>query len=140
MDSVEIREILSKHCPVHFAGVFPADVLEITKLPSFMVLNTDESGETGKHWVCMYVNEQRCEFFDSQGQGPLAYHRYWHDALLQISPSYCYNTDVLQEPGSNVCGEYCIAYVLLRCHGFSFESILHMLKSINLKNFVSRLQ
>ena len=139
MDSVEIREILSKHCPLHFGGVFPANDLQIAKLPSFIVLNTDESNQSGQHWVCLYVNHDMCEFFDSQGQGPLAYHRYWHDALLKISPSYCYNTDSLQEPGSDVCGEYCIAYVILRSHGFTFQSVLQMLRNINLKNFVSRL-
>ena len=139
MDSAQIEDVLNKHCRQQFAGVFPANNMLISKLPSFLVLNTDEIGRKGQHWVCVYLNRDRCEFFDSQGMGPLSYHRYWHDVLLEISPSYCYNTNRLQEPGSNVCGEFCIAYVILRSSGFSFESAMKMLEKIDLKKFVARL-
>ena len=139
MDSIEINRILKKHCLQHFHGVFPANDFEISKVPCFLVLNTDESDKPGQHWVCLYINEERSEFFDSQGLAPFHYHNYWHEALLQISNSYCYNTNRLQETDSNVCGQFCIAYVLLRSYGFSFESILKMLKDINLEAFISRL-
>ena len=139
MDSVEIREILNKHCPKYFSGVFAADDYEITKIPGFLVLNTHERNKTGEHWVCLYVNENRSEFFDSLGLPPLYYHRYWHETLLKISPSYCYNTDRLQEIGSSICGELCIIFIVLRNYGFSFESILKMLTKIDLKAFISRL-
>ena len=139
MDSAEIREILNKHCREVFGGVFSANDFVIPKNPSFLVLNTHESGLPGQHWVCLYVNETRSEFFDSMALAPWQYHEYWHSTLLELSPSYCYNTERLQAPGSNVCGEYCIAYVILRSRGFSFESVLKMLQKINLKNFVSKL-
>ena len=139
MDSAQITDILNKHCSALFLGVFAADNYEITKVPCFLVLNTDASDRSGQHWVCLYINQHRSEFFDSEGCSPLSYHTSWHDTLLSISPSYCYNSLKLQEPGSRICGQLCIAYAILRNHGFSFQSILKMLKKINLQAFISRL-
>ena len=37
---------------------------------------------------------------------------------------WIHNSKRLQSPLSNVCGEYCIAYVLLHCNGFAMRVVV----------------
>ena len=67
-----------------FLGVFPADRLpkEIESYPKGFIANTDVSGKRGTHWVAFYFpSEGKAEFFDSYGQPPERYHKFFRDYL-----------------------------------------------------------
>ncbi|RLJ22854.1 hypothetical protein DJ031_00105 [bacterium endosymbiont of Escarpia laminata] len=102
-------------------GVVPKDALLTTPTaatyPMAFVCNTDDGGEPGEHWVAVYVDRRGVgEYFDSYGLPPLHadfrafLHRHCGDA-------WTYNDKRLQSGVSNVCGQYCVAYLLLRCRG-----------------------
>ena len=138
MNSLEITRILRTYCP-EFGGVFAANEMSQLVSPSFSILNTDEVGYGGKHWIAMYINDERCEFFDSFGNAPIFYHNYWHDFLLNKTGSY-YCSDVrLQKPGTDTCGKFCIYYVIMRRNGISFQNIIRLLSEIDIDSFVTEL-
>lgn len=138
MNSREIEHILRKHSKV-FSGVYAAN--EVYKIPlhTFGVVNTDELGEVGKHWIVIYRNENACEFFDSLGQSPLNYHNAWHVFLLNQNRYYIHNSEKIQQTGTNTCGEFCIFYTIMRSSGISFRKIVDNLKTLNIKYYISQL-
>lgn len=134
MNAHEITSLISDHCKL-FKGVYAANEIFIVKPPAFIIVNTDEKGGNGKHWIAMFLNKERCEFFDSFGRSPTFYHQYWENNFKRFSKDYVYNSIVLQEPSSDDCGKFCIYYCILRNLGVSFECIVD--KEINLDNFLS---
>ncbi len=131
MNSIQLEKILS-HMP-HFGGVFAADNINIEKVPCFIIVNTDSQTLNGKHWISMYLSEKQSEFFDSLGQSPDKYHKYWDKILKKISKTYIYNTQRLQGYSSSTCGQYCLYFILKRLSGKHFQSILNDFDLINLK-------
>ena len=137
MNSQEIENILIRHCKL-FGGVYAADEINEIPFPSFVVVNTHESGLNGEHWIAMYVNENICEFFDSLGQSPLNYHVYWQSFLLNKTKTYIHNTEKIQLEGTNTCGEHCIFYIIMRSNGISFSNILKALETVDVKYFINQ--
>ena len=72
LTDVQLNQLLI-HDP-YFIGVFPRDRLPMSaivyhQLPITLIVNTDTSNLRGRHWVAVYVNEQRYgEYFDSLAQ------------------------------------------------------------------------
>ena len=98
--------------------VVPKDGLPtmIDGFPFAFVCNTYDGDKPGQHWIALYVDaDRRGEYFCSYGLPPL------HDAfrvfLNEHYSEWTHNTKRLHSPLSNVCGQYCIAYVLLRFNG-----------------------
>lgn len=139
MNSAQIEHILTQHCSQTFGGVFGAENYSLSKIPCFLVLNTDLSFQSGQHWVVLYINSFRCEFFDSLGHPPSFYHKHWEKLLEKYSSNFAYNKVCLQDDESALCGEFCIFYIVMRNNGFSFSSILNMANSTEVKNLVKRL-
>ena len=115
---------------LHFEGVLAADQLLFRacngKLisPAFYIVNTDPSSLPGKHWVVFYINDNCCEFFDSLGQSPDFYHAYFKQILIKHSCNYMYTPTRLQNYSSNMCGKYCIYYVMQRTAAKTFKEIV----------------
>ncbi len=129
MDTAQITHLLQ--CDPYtqdvFAGVYPRDHLPcaIKHYPRAYVCNTDPHTEDGEHWVAIYVDEYgRGEFFDSYGLPPL--HRTFLKFLNRNCSSWTFNEKQLQGLTSQVCGQYCVFYLLHRCRGLSMETIVHM--------------
>ena len=139
MDSEEIESILFNHCPETFGGVFAADNYIISHIPCFIVLNTDTTGKSGRHWIAMFLNSEMSEFFDSLGQSPTYYHKSWHNLLQNFSTEYMFNTECIQTEDSTLCGQYCIYYIMMRNAGIEFSNILDTINSSVVKKFVERL-
>ena len=138
MNTLEINNILRKPSP-GFSGVYPAYSLSLIKGNSFAILNTQEANKSGAHWIAIFYNDQKCEFFDSLGRNPKFYHSYWHDFLINKSGEYLFNDERLQNEKSDDCGKFCIFYVVLRSHGIQFSSIISLLKRVDLDSFVTYL-
>jgi len=51
-----------------FDGVFSIDNLPDD--PHLLVCNTDPSYKPGRHWIAIYIEDGRGEFFDSFGHRP----------------------------------------------------------------------
>ena len=64
---------ITKKC---FDGVYPRDILNsIKKTPWMIIVNTDPSTKSGKHWILLYFDARGCvKIFDSLGNDVASYH------------------------------------------------------------------
>jgi hypothetical protein len=73
------------------------------------VINLDYSYNQGTHWVCYFINEHHCFYFDSFGQlPPIELNAYFDKA----NKNKLYNNSQLQDINYITCGLY-VCYVLL---------------------------
>ena len=105
----------------------------ILKLPKLLILNSDESGDPGSHWLAMYIPEKGpLEFFDPLGRGPGDYQdflKYWLESSERL---YVRNAYRYQDVGSSACGQFCIFYGVLRLMGLTMTDIISCLTPHNL--------
>ena len=103
-------------------GVFPSDKLPVIKTyPTGLISNTDPHHLPGTHWVAMYFTSPgNSEFFDSYGFPPEVYEM--EDYILRNATLY--NDIPLQGMTSDVCGDYCLFYLLHRARNMDLNTIL----------------
>lgn len=131
MNSNQIEQILCKHYLTrqYFRGCFAADQIsemQTSKIqyPYTFIVNTDVSSKPGEHWVAVYVcSETLVEYFDSLAEPPNTY----IGQFLAKFETIVKNDYVLQNPFTNVCGQFCIYFVTKRCSGFLFVNIVKFL-------------
>jgi len=110
-----------------FGGVCAADELplRVPYRPRIYVVNTDNRGQPGRHWVTFYFPKKGpTEFFDSLGHSPDYYRRRFKSVLLKNGPCYSYNKIRLQPIGDLTCGQYCVYYAVHRCRGWTINKIV----------------
>jgi hypothetical protein len=118
MNTVEIEHILRNRAK-GFDGVFSIDTLP--PKPHLLVCNTDPSTKSGRHWVCIWIEDDRGEYFDSFGRAPNEiFERY----LNSKCSSWIFNDRQLQSVVSKFCGHYCIYYCMLRSRGVGLRKIV----------------
>ena len=102
-------------------GVFPSDKLPIvSEYPSTLIANTDPHDQPGTHWIAMYfVTPDESEFFDSYGFPPETYDM---DEYVLRESTY-FNDKPLQGLTSDVCGDYCLFYLLHRARNVDLNTI-----------------
>lgn len=135
MNNSELIEMLCHYC-YNFGGVFAADELNEIGNNAYYILNTDPIDKKGQHWVVMNINDNLCEFFDSAGNHPSYYHEKWHDFLLEKTGAYVYNDLAFQKQNTQVCGEYCALYIILRSNKVLFSKLIRYLECINIDNTI----
>jgi hypothetical protein len=103
-------------------------------------VNTDPSHRPGKHWVLFIgcrtasANQNEAfhlEYFDSYGM-PMELYRDLHDSCLHkglLPLIKQYNTVMLQDVKTSVCGHYCVLFANLRASGRSFAAAVRSLSS-----------
>jgi hypothetical protein len=106
---------------VHWLGVFARDkvpqIANIKEYPCTFIANTDTSNQPGMHWVAFFLDSPyHVEFFDSYGFPSFVYGFTY--------PVHSYSPLCLQSDKSNVCGHYCIFYVISRSLCRSLTCIL----------------
>ena len=113
----KIEKILN--CCKSFIGCYASDQLEkisINQFPCTLIVNTDEHGMKGSHWICFRISKQKVELFDSLG---LIYENKLPIKILEfvqrfaISRSFKFNKRV-QPDSSVLCGFYCVFFIFLR--------------------------
>ncbi|KMQ82166.1 hypothetical protein RF55_23931 [Lasius niger] len=126
MNSSEIHNVLSRdpHTCRYYVGVFPSDKIpDIAKFPAAMVINTDKHHEKGSHWLALYIeNPKTLDFFDSFGLPPDIY----GEDISRFVKTYeevHWNSVPVQSLTSNVCGQFCIYFIVKRCQGFCMKMI-----------------
>ena len=125
MNNCELENIVKQDSVVQeiFMGVFPRDKIPTSiGINSCLIANTDTLGSPGKHWVAMYKEGNMFEFFDSYGR------KAFPNDFISTN-IYAYNSKVLQNPLTSVCGEYCLYYLYYRSRGESQDSIIETLLS-----------
>jgi hypothetical protein len=128
MDGKQISEFLKKDAFTswYFQGFSMNDTIKLPsskKDPALYILNTDKESGKGIHWCAAVFEGLRGEFFDPFGMSPQVY---GFDDLLQTRKikKIVYNTVVVQNLSSIVCGHHCLFYAYHRCRGYSLSDIL----------------
>ena len=137
---LETNQILNilKDSP-HFVDCLAEDEIEWSKIqsfPSFFIVNIDSSDKSGSHWISIGVYKDEIEIFDPLGFKIFKWsripckllqflHRLVGSRKLRISKR-------IQSSNSNLCGYYCIFYVMMRPY-FSWNMIERQF-TVNLAN------
>jgi len=125
-----IRHITHSEC-VNNVYVLPRDklkIVDLTRLPAVVIVNTDKSGDPGKHWIAFYMYKDSksrtiAEYFDSYGQTLANYNV---EFPVKIKD---YNCQTLQSMFSNVCGLHVIFFVYHRVRGKSLKDVIKLYSS-----------
>lgn len=135
MDTQEVQLHMRKIHPLLEYNVFAANRIPIhVKLPIFFVSNLDPDSKPGSHWIAIYIDEHGDgEYFDSFGRKPRGSHYLF---LKTNCKKWVYNTQVVQNYLTSVCGEYCLLYIYFRINGVSFNNFLQMFSEDTLCNDV----
>ena len=105
-----------------FRGVFAINRLP-TRQPGAYVINLDRHDEPGSHWVVVFDDGKRVEYFDSYGLPPSITSFLGHKAV--------YSSIYSQPLYSNACGFYCVYYIIQRSLGITMTDILLLLSRID---------
>ena len=130
MDTLQIARLLEMDPCTRsiFRGVVPKDGLPTTidgVLPAAFVCNTDDGDEPGEHWIALYLaTDGRGDYFCSYGLPPR--HAVFRTFMNEHCSEWTHNSKRLQSPLSNVCGQYCVAFVMLRCNGFPMRTFINV--------------
>lgn len=133
MNGIQLFHILShdNSTSPYFKGVYAKNTLPLLESNTCAVVNTDDSSKAGSHWLAFFVTDKKnLEVFDSYGNSP---HFYGIQTSNYVNIEW--NSIVFQSLTSNVCGHYCIYFLLKRCQGQSLYSIVDYLYNTNIKDF-----
>ena len=124
MNGAQIERALrqDKFASQSFVGVFAADRLPVKEFSGSYVVNTDETGQPGQHWVAFYTVDDTIECFDSFGKDPGVYNAHikkWLDDTYKVI-----QCETIQSDDTTVCGQHCMFFLLLRSCGFSYEDVM----------------
>ena len=101
---------------------------KIDALPIAFVCNTDDGDEPGEHWIALYLSSDgRGEYFCSYGLPPR--HATFRTFLNKHCSEWTHNSKRLQSPLSNVCGQYCVTYIMFRCNGSPMRTFVNAFRT-----------
>jgi len=129
MNALQLENILlgvEGYVGVHAINYVPV----LNRVGEFLIFNTNcwPCQDFLGHWLAMFkISDTQVEFFDSYGHPPQSYG-------LSANPYYdlISSQQQLQSTNSNVCGHYCIWFLLSRAVNKSYEEILKMFSTTNL--------
>ena len=129
MNEQEIKNILKsdQFSDKTFVGVYSRTRIPITnKIPAGYIINLDEFGSEGIHWISVYITHNRILVFDSYGGN------YLNDSMLSsFLQSYSNKRKiisspiVLQQNLSSTCGLYCILFICYMSRQYSFHEFVN---------------
>ena len=76
--------------------------------------------------MAMYVDEVG-DYFDPYGQAPQ--HVEFANFMNEHCSEWSANDRTLQSPLSTVCGQYCVAFLTLRCHNVPMHAFSRLLST-----------
>lgn len=128
MDTLESHKSLSKCLKKEkcFGGVFPKDKIKgCRRNKCGFIINIDSSSEEGEHWVALFINNKKGEYFDSFGLPP--FEKEIKIFIFRNCKKGCvYSSKQLQSFESQTCGVYAMLFVLWGCKGKKFGAFLNL--------------
>jgi len=123
---------LVKHLKIpNFRGVFCRNELPYEpKVNESGIMNLSKSSNPGSHWVGYYKHGDERIYFDSYGQVvPKEIQKYLKtdDEFHNNSPVIQRNTDIVQKPNTQVCGQLCVYVLNGLSKGAKFHEIIKSL-------------
>ena len=116
--------------------MFASDELPVINVrPSVIVVNTDPASRPGRHWICMYLDEDALgEFFDSFGLWP---QRVFERFMDKHCVTWTFNKKQMQSLVSRFCGHYCIWYCMMKFRKVTLYELMNaMSKDTGLNDFL----
>lgn len=126
MDEIDLNQylIIDDQIMRLFRGIISANELcMIENKQSLYIVNIDPNFLPGSHWVCVYVEKDTCEIFDSLGNNPSKYNDYFKTFMNKYKKCR-YSIVKLQDEKSKMCGAYCIYYCYLKSRNFMLSHII----------------
>ena len=136
MDETRLNQLL-KNIP-RYQGSFALDELknvEIKTFPEYIVINLENRGEPGNHWIALAIYQRYVYVCDSLGgilpdnKFPTALINFLH--ILLFSRTLVISKQ-LQPLDSDKCGEYCVVFIKEMSRHNSFSSFMKLF-STNLR-------
>ena len=90
------------------------------------IINLDDLGKPGTHWVCCFEKNKQFYYFDSFGMPPPLE---WEKNLQKYNPKMKYffrNNFPIQDILSLKCGYYCLCFLNEMNKGKKYKEILNM--------------
>ena len=119
----------------NFLGIIPQDYLENIQIMSFpvsLIVNLDTSDKPGSHWISFFITDKTLEIFDSLGFTASSWDKkplFVLNFIKKLSFTHeIYVAPPLQNPLSNLCGFYCIYFLLWREY-YPFSSCISIFTS-----------
>lgn len=113
------------HDVVNCRRTFSKDTLpQMPKNDESLIVNLQDYFDGGgTHWVAIYndPNKKDVEYFDSFGMRPpdIVY-----QYMLKTGKGNVYNSSMLQDIKSILCGYYCVYFIIERSQGRPIQSIM----------------
>jgi hypothetical protein len=105
-------------------GVYPSDRIPrtIARFPTSFVINSDKFGESGEHWLGIFIpNRFSVEYFDTfarqKAPAPI-------DRFLKLFPKQLRNPKKIQLDFETSCGPHVIYFIIQRSRGRDFGQIM----------------
>jgi hypothetical protein len=130
MNNLQLNSILKSDCRMKnvYTGVFPSNRLpKFVEEPAALIANTQPSSMPGAHWVAFFINnDKKCEYFDSYGFPPSLYPEFLQflRANYKNPRNWTYNKVHLQGLDSDVCGHYCLAFLMAKACGSTMDAFV----------------
>ncbi len=125
MDEEQLRKSIRNdpHMNDVVWGVFARNELPTCLLPGGYVVNSEDRGSPGQHWMCVYVAEDgQVEFMDSLGRKPTDY---------KLNLRCTYYSAPVQGKNTDSCGLYVLYYLFWRSRGVAMHVIMATLNKKN---------
>src|SRR3989441_12527301 len=106
----------------NFKGVFMRNELPNDKISynECFILNLDDKDGNGTHWMCIFIKNGVCYYFDSFGlPHPIEVNEYFR----KFNKRY-YNSFEIQKGNQVICGHFCIYMLIKLNRNIEFYEIL----------------
>ena len=118
MNGEDLQRIIESNPCTHevVKGVFSRTNLPVRQIqyPSAYIVNTDEYGKPGEHWVVIILNSRsKGVFFDSFGKTPEIYGPELKTFLNSHVDNYVYFKKQVQSNFSTQCGLFALTFLML---------------------------
>lgn len=136
MNTVEVLNCLNKivdHSDFQIGVLASNELSKVDYQKNFcIIVNSDPSYLSGRHWVSFFKKEDTVYFFCSFGHSVDFYGSYFTHFAKMVSTSIHYNPVQIQSNYSSICGQYCLYFLYCSANGILFDSFLNVFTSDDL--------
>ena len=110
---------------VYKRNVYALDQFLNSKLSNkgIYICNEQTSRELGSHWFLILIESDKTYFIDSFAKTPKYYQV--DKKLKKLKKPVAGLSDMLQNPFSTLCGEYCLFFAYHLSRNFSLENVIN---------------